>query len=90
MLCPLSTKRNITKQQCLCAAVYELLAALLALELALPKEEILKHVRLKQYRFKVFKKRELFQVMVQAPFRQGSSSITSPKIWGANCLILSE
>ena len=30
----LATKRNITKQLCVCLAVYELLIALLALELA--------------------------------------------------------
>jgi len=48
-------KQNITKQLCVCVAVYELLTALLALELALPEEEILKHVRLMQYQFKVFK-----------------------------------
>jgi len=28
-------------------------------------------------------KRELFHVIAQAAFRQGSSSITSPKIWGS-------
>jgi len=37
-----------------CVAVYEILTALLALELALPEEEILKHVRSTQYQFKVF------------------------------------
>jgi len=36
-------------------SVYELLTDLLALELALPEEEILKHVRSTQYQFKVFK-----------------------------------
>jgi len=46
-------KRNITKQ--LCVAVYELLTAFLALELALPEEEIPKHVRSTQYYFEVFK-----------------------------------
>ena len=35
--------------------MYELLTALLALELSLPEEEITKHVRLTQYHFKVFK-----------------------------------
>jgi len=38
-----------------CVAVYELLTALLAFELALPEVEIPKHVRLKQYQFIVFK-----------------------------------
>jgi len=37
-------KQNITKQLCVCVAVYELLTALLALELALAKEEILQHL----------------------------------------------
>jgi len=36
-------------------SVYELLTALLALELALPEEEIPKHVRSTQYQFQVFK-----------------------------------
>ena len=44
-------KWNITKQLCVCVAVCELLTALLALELALPEEEILKHVRSTQYQF---------------------------------------
>jgi len=48
-------KRNITKQLCMCVAVYELLTALRALELALPEEEIPKHVRSMLYQFKVFK-----------------------------------
>jgi len=48
-------KRNITKQIYVCVSVYELLTALLALELALPEEEIPKHVRATQYQFKVFK-----------------------------------
>jgi len=47
-------KRNITKQLCVYMAVYELLTALLALELALPEEEIPKHVRSTQYQFEVF------------------------------------
>jgi len=42
-------KRNITEQLCVCVAVYEFLTALLALELALPKEQILKHVCSMQY-----------------------------------------
>jgi len=46
-------KRNITKQLCVCVAVYELLTALLALELALRKEQIPKHVHLTQYDFEV-------------------------------------
>jgi len=37
---------------CVCVAVYELLTALLALELGLPEEEIPKHVCLTQYQFK--------------------------------------
>jgi len=44
-------------------SVYELLTDLLALELALPEEEILKHVRSTQYQFKVFKLRELFHII---------------------------
>jgi len=36
-------------------AVYELLTALLALELALPEEDFPKHLHLMQYQFKVFK-----------------------------------
>jgi len=39
----------------MCVAVYELLTALLALELALPEEEIPKHTRSTQYQSKVFK-----------------------------------
>jgi len=38
-----------------CVAVYNLLTALLAFELALPEGEIQKHVCLKHYLFKVFK-----------------------------------
>jgi len=48
-------KRSVTKQLCVCVAVYELLTALLALELALPEEEIPKHVLSAQYQFEVFK-----------------------------------
>jgi len=48
-------KQNITKQLCMCVAVYKFLTALLALELPLPDEEILKHVRSMQYQFEVFK-----------------------------------
>jgi len=48
-------KQNITKQFCVCVAVYELLTALFALELALPEKEIQKHVRSTQYQVKVFK-----------------------------------
>jgi len=51
-------KRNITKQ--LCVAVYELQAALLALELALPEEEIPKHVRSTQYQLRAFKNVDCF------------------------------
>ena len=54
-MCHLAMKRNITKQLCMCVAVYELLTALLALELALPEEEIPKHLPVTQYQFKVFK-----------------------------------
>jgi len=50
--CPLAMKQNtITKQHCVCVTVYELLTALLALELALPKEEIPKHMRSTQISF---------------------------------------
>jgi len=49
-------KRNIIKQLCVCMVVYELLTALLELgEVALPEEEIPKHVHSTQYQFKVFK-----------------------------------
>jgi len=41
-------------------AVYELLTALLALELALLDEEIQKHMRLTQYQFKGFKNMNCF------------------------------
>ena len=44
----------------MCVAVYELLTALLALELALPEEEIQKQVRSTQYQFKVFKNVDCF------------------------------
>jgi len=50
--------RIITKQ--LCVAVYELLTALLALELALSDEEIPKHVRSTQHHFEVFKNIDFF------------------------------
>jgi len=53
-------KRNITKQLFVCVAVYELQTALLALELALPEEEIPKHVRSTHYQFKVFKNMKCF------------------------------
>jgi len=36
-VCPLAMKWNITTQLCMCVAVYDLLTALLALELALAK-----------------------------------------------------
>jgi len=39
------------------------------LELAMPEEEIPKHVRSTQFQFKMFK-RELFHVIAQALFRQ--------------------
>jgi len=42
--CQLIMKQNITKQLCMCVAMHELLMALLALELALPEEEIPKYV----------------------------------------------
>jgi len=54
-------KRNITKRLCVCVAVYQLLIALLTLELALPEEEMPKHVRSTQYQFKVFKNVECFR-----------------------------
>jgi len=41
-------------------AVYELLTALLALELALPEEEIWKPMRSTQYQIKVFKNVDCF------------------------------
>jgi len=55
-------KRNTVLQNssCVCVAVYELLTALLALELALPEEEIQKQVRSTQYQFKVFKNVDCF------------------------------
>jgi len=56
-------KRNITKQHCVCVAVYELLAVLVALELAQPEEEIPKHVRLTQYQFKMFKNMNCFMLL---------------------------
>jgi len=55
-------KRNITKQLCICVAVYERLTASLALELALPEEEIPKHVCPMQCQFKVFKNMNYFEV----------------------------
>jgi len=54
----------------MCVAVYEFLTALLAFELALPEEEILKHVR-------SVKKRGLLHVIAQAPFRQGRDVVVS-------------
>jgi len=48
-------KRNITKEFCVYVAVYEIPTAFSALELALPEEEIQKHVRSTQYQFRVFK-----------------------------------
>jgi len=48
-------KQNNAKQLCMCMVMYQLLTALLALELALPEEEIPKQVRSTQYQFKVFK-----------------------------------
>jgi len=44
----------------MCVAVYELLTALLALELALPEEEIPKHMRSTPYQFRVFKDMNCF------------------------------
>jgi len=75
--CPLAMKRNITKQLCVCMAAYELLTALLALELPLPKEEIPKHVRSMQYQFKVFKKVNCFMSLrrCQGSDRQGSDVV---------------
>ena len=48
-------KRNITKQICVCMAVYEILTALLGSKPELPEEAIRKHVRWMQYQYKVFK-----------------------------------
>jgi len=55
-------KQNITKHLSIRMAVYELLTALHALELAvaLPEEEILKHVCSTLYQFKVFKHMKCF------------------------------
>jgi len=58
----------IAKQLCVCLAVYMLLTALLALELALIVYEIIKHVHLTQYQFRLFTKRRLYQVIVEALF----------------------
>ena len=54
-LCPLAMKQKITKQLCMRVVVYKLLTALVALELALPEEEIPKHIRSTQNQFEVFK-----------------------------------
>jgi len=48
-------KQNITKQLCMFLAVYKLLTALLALELALAEYKISKYVHLMQYQFRLFK-----------------------------------
>jgi len=53
-------KRNIPKQLCVCVTVYDLLTALLALELVLPEQEIPKHVRSTQYQFEVFQNMNCF------------------------------
>jgi len=67
-----------------CVAVYELLTALLALELALSEEEIAKHVRSMQYQFKVFKNVNCFLSLRRCHLdRQGSSSVASLKLWGS-------
>jgi len=58
-------KRNITKEICVCVAVYEILTALLTLELALPEEEIPKHVRSTQYQFKVFENVNCFMLLLR-------------------------
>jgi len=54
----------------MCVAVYELLIGFLALELALPKEEILKHA-FDAISIQSVQKRELFHAIVQALSRQG-------------------
>jgi len=59
-LCPVAMKQNITKQLCVCVAMYELLTALLALELALLEEKIPKQVRSTQHQFEVFKNMNCF------------------------------
>jgi len=65
-------KRNITKQLCVCVAVYELLTALLALELALPAE-IPKRVRSKHYQFKVFKNVNCFMSLCRRHLDKGGT-----------------
>ena len=47
----------------MCLTVHKLLTALLALELALLKEEILKHMHSAQYEFKVFKNVNCFMLL---------------------------
>jgi len=44
----------------MCLSVYTLVTALLALKLALPEEEILKHVCSTEYQFRVFKNVDCF------------------------------
>jgi len=70
-------KRNITKQLCVCVAVFELLTALLAFELALSEEEIQKHVRSTQLSIQSVQKGGLFHVVAQALFRQGRDVVVS-------------
>jgi len=53
-------KRNIAKQLYVCVVVYELVTASLGLELALPEQEIQKHVRSTQYQVEVFKNMNCF------------------------------
>jgi len=55
--CPLAMKRKITKQLCVCVAVYEIPTAL---EPTLPEEEIQKQVLSTQYKFRVFKSVDCF------------------------------
>jgi len=49
-------------------AVYKLLTALLAQELALPDNEISKHMRSMQYQFKVFKNMNCFMALSRCQF----------------------
>jgi len=63
-------KQNMIKQLCMCTAVYELLTALLAVELVLPEEKIQKHVG-STLSIRSVQNYESFHVIAQAPFRQG-------------------
>ena len=61
----------------MCVAVFELLTALLAFELALSEEEIQKHVRSTQLSIQSVQKGGLFHVVAQALFRQGRDVVVS-------------